>query len=63
MEAIRLIKEDESLREGDILCLTDGRFGSPPDEFLETLKEAREDPGLRVVAVVINGRKGQADRR
>jgi uncharacterized protein with von Willebrand factor type A (vWA) domain len=61
MEAIRLIKEDESLREGDILCLTDGQFGSPPDEFLELLEEAREEPGLRVAAVVINGRKGQAD--
>jgi uncharacterized protein with von Willebrand factor type A (vWA) domain len=61
MEAIRLIKEDESLREGDVLCLTDGQFGRPPDEFLELLEEAREDPGLRVVAVVINGRKGQAD--
>lgn len=56
-----MIKEDESLREGDVLCLTDGQFGRPPDEFLELLEEAREDPGLRVVAVVINGRKGQAD--
>jgi hypothetical protein len=28
---------------------------------LELLEEAREEPGLRVAAVVINGRKGQAD--
>lgn len=61
MEAIQLIQEDESLRQGDILCLTDGQFGRPPEEFLELLEEAREEPGLKVAAVVINGRKGQAD--
>ncbi len=41
--------------------MTDGQFGSPPDEFLELLEEAREEPGLRVATVVINGREGQAD--
>jgi len=60
-EAIQLIKDDPSMKSGDILCLTDGAFGSPPDDFLELLNQAREDPGLKVVAVVINGRPGQAD--
>jgi uncharacterized protein with von Willebrand factor type A (vWA) domain len=59
--AIQLIREDPSLRQGDILAITDGRFGSPPDGFLQALEQAREEPGLKLVAVVINGRPGQAD--
>lgn len=59
--AIQLIREDPSLREGDILAITDGDFGEPPEEFLRELEEAREKPGLKVVAVVINGNPGQAD--
>ena len=58
--AIQLIREDPSLREGDILAITDGDFGEPPEEFLRELEEAREKPGLKVVAVVINGNPGQA---
>jgi uncharacterized protein with von Willebrand factor type A (vWA) domain len=59
--AIRLIKDDPSLKAGDILCLTDGTFGAPAQDFLQLLEEARCEPGLKVVAVVINGRPGQAD--
>jgi uncharacterized protein with von Willebrand factor type A (vWA) domain len=59
--AIQLIREDPSLRQGDILAITDGQFGSPPDGFLQALEQAREEPGLKLVAVVINGRPGQAD--
>jgi uncharacterized protein with von Willebrand factor type A (vWA) domain len=59
--AIQLIREDPSLREGDILAITDGDFGEPPEEFLRELEQAREKPGLKVVAVVINGNPGQAD--
>ena len=59
--AIRLIREDPSLREGDILAITDGEFGQPPDEFLHELEQARKEPGLKLIAVVINARPGQAD--
>jgi len=59
--AIQLIREDPSLREGDILAITDGDFGEPPEEFLRELEQARQEPGLKLVAVVINGSPGQAD--
>lgn len=59
--AIQLIREDPALREGDILAITDGQFGSPPEEFLHELEQARKEPGLKLIAVVINGRPGQAD--
>jgi uncharacterized protein with von Willebrand factor type A (vWA) domain len=59
--AIELIRDDATMKTGDILCITDGRFGQPPDEFLQLLEEAREEPGLKLVAVVINGHPGQAD--
>ena len=59
--AIELIRDDALMKTGDILCITDGRFGQPPDEFLQLLGEAREEPGLKLVAVVINGHPGQAD--
>lgn len=59
--AIELIRDDALMKTGDILCITDGRFGQPPDEFLQLLEEAREEPGLKLVAVVINGHPGQAD--
>jgi uncharacterized protein with von Willebrand factor type A (vWA) domain len=59
--AIRLIREDPSLREGDILAITDGQFGQPLDDFLRELEQARKEPGLKLIAVVINGRPGQAD--
>ncbi len=58
--AIGLVREDASLREGDILIITDGAFGAPPPEFIESLAEARDDPGLKLVAVVIRGHAGQA---
>ena len=58
--AIGLVQEDTSLREGDILIITDGTFGAPPAEFLERLAKGRDDPGLKVVAVVIKGHPGQA---
>jgi uncharacterized protein with von Willebrand factor type A (vWA) domain len=58
--AIALVREDPSLREGDILIITDGAFGAPPPEFVESLAEARDDPGLKLVAVVIRGHAGQA---
>lgn len=59
--AIELIREDPSLREGDILAITDGQFGQPPDDFLRELERARKEPGLKLIVVVINGRPGQAD--
>lgn len=59
--AIGVIREDPSLREGDILAITDGQFGQPPDELLQELEQAREAPGLKLITVVINGRPGQAD--
>lgn len=59
--AIQLIRQDPSLREGDILAITDGNFGEPPAEFLRELEQARQQPGLKLVAVVINGNPGQAD--
>ena len=59
--AIELIREDPSMKTGDILCITDGQFGRPPEEFLKLLEEAREEPGLKLVTVVINGRPGQAE--
>jgi uncharacterized protein with von Willebrand factor type A (vWA) domain len=58
--AIGLVREDPSLREGDILIITDGAFGAPPPEFVESLAKARGDPGLKLVAVVIRGHQGQA---
>jgi len=59
--AIRLIREDPSLREGDILAITDGEFGKPPEAFQDELALARKEPGLKLIAVVINGRPGQAE--
>lgn len=59
--AIRLIREDPSLREGDILIITDGDFGEPTEEFLRDLEQARQQPGLKLVAVVINGHPAKAD--
>ena len=59
--AVQLIRDDPSLKAGDILCLTDGAFGRPAEDFLQLLEEARSEPGLKVVAVVINGHPGQAD--
>jgi uncharacterized protein with von Willebrand factor type A (vWA) domain len=58
--AIDLIRQDPSLRAGDILCITDGQFGRPPEKFLELLAEARTQPGLKLFTVVINGGPGQA---
>jgi uncharacterized protein with von Willebrand factor type A (vWA) domain len=58
--AIGLVQEDPSLQGGDILILTDGAFGTPPAAFLESLTEARDDPGLKLVAVVIGGHPRQA---
>jgi len=60
-KAVELIRNDPDLREGDILIITDGAFGAPPESFLESLAEAREDPGLKVVAVLVRGRSGRAD--
>ena len=58
--AIELIKNDPSLKEGDLLLITDGTFAAPPDGFLERLAEARDEPGLKLVAVVIKAESGQA---
>ena len=59
--ALRLVEEDPSLKEGDLMIITDGAFGTPPAGFLEHLETAREEPGLRLVAVLIKGHIGQAD--
>ncbi len=59
-EAIDIIQKDPSLKEGDILCITDGAFSSPPDDFVMLLEEARVEPGLKIVALIINGHAGQA---
>ncbi len=58
--AVQRIQEDPSLREGDILIITDGSFGPPPEGFLDLLDEARMEPGLKLVAVVIKGQPSQA---
>lgn len=58
--AFRLIEEGASLKEGDALIITDGAFGAPPEGFLERLASAREAPGLKIVAVVIDEAPGQA---
>ena len=60
-EAIRLIQSDPSLKQGDLLILTDGAFGPPPEEFREVQAAARNAPGLRVVAVVVGREAGLAD--
>ena len=60
-KAMELIKSDPGLNEGDILIITDGIFGKPPDEFMEFLDDVRDEPGMKIVAVVINGHPGQAD--
>jgi len=59
--AIGLIRQDPSLREADLLIITDGAFGAPPEGFLDRLAEARDDPGLKLVAVVIKGHPGHPD--
>ncbi len=61
LTAIDLVQEDPSLRQGDVLIITDGTFGPPPAEFLERLAKARDDPGVKVVAVVTKGHPAQAD--
>ena len=58
--AIQLIREDPSFRQGDILAITDGEFGQPPPAFLRELEQARREPGLKLITVVINGSPGQA---
>jgi len=60
-KAVELVRTDPSMKEGDILIITDGAFGPPPAPFLELLSEAREEPGLKVVAVVVRGHPGQAE--
>ena len=58
--AIDIIQTDASLRRGDICILTDGRFGTPPPAFLDKLQAARQDPGLKIAALVIGPQAGQA---
>jgi len=60
-KAVELVRNDPALREGDILIITDGAFGAPPESFLELLAEAREEPGLKVVAVLVRGKSNRAD--
>jgi uncharacterized protein with von Willebrand factor type A (vWA) domain len=60
LEAIRIIKEDGSMKSGDILVITDGAFSTPPEEFIEILERAREEPGLRIVSIVVDSEPGQA---
>jgi uncharacterized protein with von Willebrand factor type A (vWA) domain len=60
-KAVELVRNDPALQEGDILIITDGAFGAPPESFLELLAEAREEPGLKVVAVLVRGKSSRAD--
>jgi uncharacterized protein with von Willebrand factor type A (vWA) domain len=59
-KAIELIRTDPAFLEGDVLIITDGAFDDPDESFLELLAEAREEPGLKVVAVLVRGASGQA---
>lgn len=64
-EALDLIQEDPSLEEGDVLIITDGEFDRAPKEVLALLAEVREEPGVKIVAVVVGesaGEAGFADR-
>jgi len=59
-KAIQIIEEDKSMKNGDVLIITDGAFGKAQEEFLEKLRKAREKPGLRMTAVVIHSDAGEA---
>jgi uncharacterized protein with von Willebrand factor type A (vWA) domain len=64
-EALDLIRDDPSLKEGDVLIVTDGEFERAPDEVLDLLMQVREEPGAKIVAVVVAesaGEAGFADR-
>jgi uncharacterized protein with von Willebrand factor type A (vWA) domain len=60
-KAIEIIRADPSMKRGDILITTDGMFETPPKDFLKDLAEARKEPGLRLVALVIASNPGAAD--
>jgi uncharacterized protein with von Willebrand factor type A (vWA) domain len=59
-KAIEILSTDKNMKQGDILILTDGAFDKAPDNFLEELQKAREKPGLRLTAVVIDTGAGEA---
>lgn len=59
-KAIEILSTDKDMKQGDILILTDGAFDKAPDNFLEELQKAREKPGLRLTAVVIDTGAGEA---
>jgi uncharacterized protein with von Willebrand factor type A (vWA) domain len=59
-KAIEILTTDENMKQGDILILTDGAFIKASDSFLEGLQKAREKPGLRLTAVVIDTSPGEA---
>ncbi len=60
-KAIELIRTDPAFLEGDVLIITDGAFDNPDESFLELLAEARDEPGLKVVAVLVRGASSQAE--
>lgn len=51
--ALNLVREDAGCARADILLLTDGELPPPPAGFLEDLEQARQDPGLQLVTVVV----------
>lgn len=60
MAAFDIIKADPLMRQADICILTDGSFPSPPVEFMEAFKQVKEDPGVRISALVIGNSPGEA---
>ncbi len=61
LEAFQKIQSDPSLKQGDVLILTDGAFRPAPPDFLQVLQAVRDTPGLRLVAVVVGHEAGAAD--
>ncbi|MGA9531516.1 MAG: hypothetical protein WBR18_02265 [Anaerolineales bacterium] len=59
--ALDLIREDPSLKEGDVLIITDGEFERVPDGVLDLLAQVRQEPGAKIVAVVAGDSAGEAE--
>jgi len=61
LKAMEIIESDPEFKEGYILVITDGAFGNPPPDFLDRLNQLREEPGLKVIAIVVASAPGRAD--
>ena len=64
--AVDRILEKQDMKKAGILIITDGEFDFPPDDFMEKLRAARENPGVMIHSIVIGcepyGLKEFADR-